>query len=107
MGTKGDKETGESAITAELLKEKLGSIDGITSKKMFGGHGIFHEDKMFGLIDSKGRAFIKSDEEQAKAHAKLGSEKHSKMPYYSIPEIVFNDPDLLSVWAKHAIKSSK
>jgi len=107
MGTKGDRETGESAISAALLQDKLSAFEGITNKKMFGGHGISHEGKMFGLIDSKGKTFFKADEEQAEAHAKLGSEKHSKMPYYSIPEKVFNDQDLLSSWAEHAIKTSK
>ena len=46
MGEKGKKLSQESVISAELLLEKLSQIGGLTSKKMFGGHGIFHEGKM-------------------------------------------------------------
>jgi len=54
MGVKGDKTSQDSVLAAELLVEKLISIGSITSKKMFGGHGIFHEGKMFAIVDSKG-----------------------------------------------------
>ena len=29
---------------------------------MFGGHSVFHEAKMFGIVDSKGNYFFKVDE---------------------------------------------
>ena len=43
MGIKGDKLTQDSVSAAELLVNKLDSIWGISSKCMFGGHGIFRE----------------------------------------------------------------
>ena len=54
MGVKGDKMKQDSVLATELLLEKLARINGISSKKMFGGHGIFHDGKMFGMVDSKG-----------------------------------------------------
>ena len=54
MGVKGIKRTQEADLTCTLLIERLSLIPGITSKKMFGGYGIFHDSKMFGIIDSKG-----------------------------------------------------
>ena len=62
MGQKGDKLTQESGLSAEELARHLNPIGGITSKKMFGGHGIFHEGKMFCIVDSKGNSFMKVDE---------------------------------------------
>ncbi len=62
MGTIGDKLTQDSVSVAELLVNKLDSIDGISTKRRFGGHGIFHEGKMFGLVDSKGQCFLKADD---------------------------------------------
>ena len=61
MRQKGDIHTNEAQLTADLLLEKLSSLNGITSKKMFGGHGIFHNGKMFGMVDSKGNCALKAD----------------------------------------------
>ncbi len=62
MGIKGDKLTQDSVSTAEELVNKLDCICGITSKRMFGGNGIFCEGKMFALVDSKGQCFLKVDD---------------------------------------------
>ena len=97
----------DSVISAELLLEKIGSISGLTNKKMFGGHGLFHQGKMFGLIDSKGVAFLKADEELKTALVAKGAHQHSRMPYYSIPTTIWNDPKELTDWANRAIELSK
>lgn len=107
MGQKGDKHTSEAQLSAELLLEKLSAIDGITSKKMFGGYGIFHEGKMFGIVDSKGNSFLKTDESNEVDFIKKGSSKHGKMPYHSIPEEALQSIDLLVVLAEKSISISK
>lgn len=107
MGTKGDKNTEDSNIAAELLSTKLQPIGGITTKKMFGGHGVFHEGKMFGIVDSKGRAFLKADDSNKADFENSGSERHSRMPYFSIPEKVLDDVDELIRWANDSINISK
>ena len=107
MGIKGDKLTQGSVISAEILAEKLGSIDGVSTKKMFGGHGVFHKGKMFGIINSKGQSFLKIDESSKADFEKRGSHQHSKMPYFSIPEEIMNNQEMLIVWAKKSIEISK
>ena len=107
MGIKGDKLTQDSVAAAEELVDKLGSIGGITSKRMFGGHGIFHENKMFALIDSKGQCFLKADDTNKSDFEEKDSFQHSRMPYYSIPDEVINNPKLLIEWAKKSIAISK
>ncbi len=102
MGQKGDKHTNEAQHTAELLLERLGSIEGITSKKMFGGHGFFHDGQMFGMVDSKGNVALKATGDLEQEYIKKGSSKHGKMPYYSLPEEIFNSEDLIS-WVKKSI----
>lgn len=96
MGTKGERETSASGQSAELLLARIDGLGNITSKKMFGGYGIFNEGKMFGIVDSKGNCFLKVDDDLKLEFEALGSEKHSKMPYFSIPESVINDHDKLS-----------
>ena len=70
---------------------------------MFGGHGIFHHGKMFGIVDSKGQCFLKADESNSATFLEGKAKKHDKMPYYSIPEVIFNDQDKLVLWTKKAI----
>jgi len=107
MGVKGDKMTNDSVLNAALLVEKLNSLGVVTSKKMFGGHGIFYDGKMFGMVDSKGVAYFKSDANLKAEFACQGSVAHAKMPYTSIPEPIFNDLDQLLNWAKKAIQLIK
>jgi len=107
MGQKGDKQTKEGALSAELFVEKLNVIEGVTSKKMFGGHGIFHNDKMFGIVDSKGQYFLKADDTNKSIFEAHNAEKHSKMPYFSIPDEVMTNQEKLVEWAKKSIKTTK
>lgn len=107
MGIKGDKHTSDSQLASDLFIEKIGSIDGVTSKKMFGGHGIFHEGKMFAIIDSNGQEFLKTDEELSIEFSQLGSNRHGKMPYHSIPIQVLDSQKLLYKYVKRSIELSK
>ncbi|WP_424962023.1 TfoX/Sxy family protein [Ekhidna sp.] len=102
MGQKGAKHTNDAQLSTDLAIEKLSSIEGITSKKMFGGHGIFHEGKMFGLVDPKGNISLKVDEVLEKEYLSLGCTKHGKMPYYSVPKNIFHSDEFIQ-WAKKSI----
>ena len=107
MGTKGEQHTGDAKISAEFFCERLSRIAGITSKKMFGGYGIFHEGKMFALVNSSGQVYLKSDDTIMSKFDQVGAQSHGKMPYFSIPESVFNDPEILVNWAQESIDISK
>ncbi len=107
MGIKDDKLTQDSVLSAEVLLEKLSSIEGITSKKMFGGHGIFHDGNMFGIIDSKGQGFMKADDSNRSEFENSGGSKHSKMSYYSISSEIIKDEKMLVAMAKKSIFISK
>ncbi len=88
---------------ADLLAERLKAIGDISLKKMFGGHGIFHKAKMFGIIDSKGRPYFKVNDSNAVDFEKSGAMKHGKMPYFSIPDSVLKDQKKLLEWATKAL----
>lgn len=107
MGVKGDSMKKESELATELLLEKLAGIEHVTSKKMFGGHGIFHDGKMFGIVDSKGKCFLKANATNLALFEKYNSQKHSKMPYYHIPSEVWNDLDTLLEMAHSSIEIGK
>ena len=107
MGEKGDKLTSKSTKSAEDIQNRLSKLGIIRIKKMFGGHGIFEEEKMFALVDSKGHVFFKVDDTNLSRFEEAGSEKHARMPYYRVPEEVLGDNDLLEEWARISIKIAK
>lgn len=107
MGTKGDKNTQDSNLMVNLLLAKLEPIGGITSKRMFGGHGIFHDGKMFGMVDSKGNCYLKAGDANKATFEAKDWPKHSKMPYYAIPPEVIEDASTLSNWAESSIQVTK
>ena len=107
MGTKGDKHSSQAQLAVELFSERLSEISGIISKKMFGAYGILHEGKMFGLINSKGEVYLKADETIRHKFDKAGAHSHGKMPYFSLPDFVFTDPEKLLTWVRDSIGVSK
>ena len=103
MGEKGSKLTETASKTAETIVSKLSAISNISSRRMFGGYGIFHDGKMFGLINSKGELFFKVDDTNRSEYLQLGSHQHLKMPYYSVPDKEFEDNSRLTELAKLSI----
>ena len=107
MGTKGDKLSNKAESAATFLVDSISSIGNITSKKMFGGYGIFHSDKMFGIVDSSGGCYLKADDSNRMAFETTGSVKHGRMPYFSIPVNIIDNKDELISWAKKSIEIVK
>lgn len=103
MGIKGDKLTDTAGIKVNQITDLLQSIGNISSKKMFGGYGIFHDGKMFGMIDSKAVVYFKIGESDIAAFEKKGATKHSKMPYHAVPDSIFKKSGELTIWAKKSI----
>jgi len=84
------------------VTELLEPIDGITSRAMFGGYGIFHDGDMFALI-SGSTLYFKVNEENIERYEKAGSSKFTPMPYYEVPEEVMDDPEKFVEWAEISV----
>ena len=94
---------------AEELPEVFERFGRIAVRRMFGGHGLFHEDRMFGLV-AGGRVYLKTDEE----NRALFVEKHlapfeyarrgqmTATSYYEAPAEIFEDRDEAARWAQVA-----
>ena len=107
MGVKGNKNTSKGQLAVDILVSKLVAFENISVKKMFGGHGVFHDEKMFAIVDSKGIVHFRTDSSSYKKYEDRGSEKHGRMPYHSVPEKILGNPETLKEWAGEAIKLSK
>ena len=97
----------------ELLSKLESNLDAIefTSRKMFGGVGIFSEKIMFSLIYG-GVLYFRSTEDIASKYSSESVQfqhpsRPSKMPYWSVPQPIINNKAKVSDWAKNAFYLAK
>jgi len=85
----------------EVFRE-LGPID---TRRMFGGHGVYHQGLMFGLV-ADGVLYLKADAEIANKYSDRGLEqfeyvksgKPMKMSFFMAPEEIYEDPSAAREW---------
>ena len=93
----------------DYLKEVFSSLGTISSRKMFGGYGIYHDGSMFGLV-ADDTLYLKVDKETIPEFEAKGltpfeyakGNKLVKMSYYLAPEEALENPDDAEYWARLA-----
>lgn len=81
----------------------------LSTRRMFGGHGIYHQGLMFALV-ADDQLYLKADAQSSSLFEAQGLErfryikngKTMKMSYFLAPEVIFDDPDQARIWATHA-----
>ena len=89
------------------LLELMVDFGSVNARRMFGGHGIFRDGLMFGLV-ADGEFYVKADDENRDqfvnselsqfAYDKAG--KTVMMSYYALPESALEDADEILVWVR-------
>ena len=103
MGEQGARQSDQAAETARGLVEDLVSLGEVTSKKMFGGFGIFVDGLMFALVDSEGSAFLRLGASNQDRY----QDRHAKMPYGRVPGQIVTDDQQLLAWAEEALQAAR
>jgi DNA transformation protein len=97
----------------DYLTEIFAEFGTIHTRRMFGGHGVYHDGVIIGLVGSD-VLYLKVDPETAPIFIKHGlqqfqypkkSPKGDKlvgMSYYQAPEEALEDPDEMREWAQLA-----
>jgi len=93
--------------------ELMQSIGPVRAKSMFGGHGIFLEELMFGLV-ADSTLYLKTDNETENDYKERGLEaftynkkgKEFKMSYYQAPEETLEDSEEMNSWASKAYSTA-
>jgi len=91
------------------IVDLMQSIGPVRAKGMFGGHGIFLDDLMFGLV-ADNELFLKADETTIKAFTDKNLDaftynkkgKEYKMSYYQCPEEALESSEEMNYWANKA-----
>ena len=94
---------------ASYVVDLMQSIGPVYSKVMFGGHGIFLDALMFGLI-ADSVLYLKVDAETVNSFKDRGLDaftyekkgKQFKMLYYQAPDEALEDSEEMNIWANKA-----
>ena len=99
-------------MDAEFIRELFSQFRPVTVRRMFRSAGIFCDGVMFGLV-SDGTIFLKADEgtipdferEGCRPFTYTRSKRagHVALPYWRLPERLYDDPEELAVWAGRAL----
>jgi DNA transformation protein and related proteins len=99
----------------DALLDLLIPLGEVTARRMFGGHGIYKDGAMFGLVAGD-RFYIKSDDANNEAFIARGCEpfvfgvrngKPIVSKYYEPPESAFINAQKMKPWATLGIEASR
>ena len=94
---------------ADSLHKVFARLGCIHTRRMFGGYGIHHEDRMIGLV-ARDVLYLKADAETAAYFDTLQlpaltferSGKPMQMSYRKAPADIFDDPERAALWGRRA-----
>lgn len=99
-----------------VTQDVLGHIEGITSKTMFGGYGIYLDGVIFALITDCDELRFKANDSTKEKYEALGGKQFiytghkdkapTSMPYWQVPEEVMENKELIQTWAIEAASVS-
>lgn len=94
---------------ADELHDIFERFGPVSLRRMFGGHGVFHDGRMFGLV-ARERLYLKADAQSAHyfdarqlapfEYQRQG--RTARLSYYEAPPELFEDRDEAAVWARRA-----
>lgn len=96
-----------------LINDMLGHIHGLTSRKMFGGYGLYKDGVIFGMIVEE-NLYFKSGAVNKADFAKHNSQPFSyegrgkiiETSYYQVPSVIYEDRDEVEKWVDKAVTAS-
>jgi len=96
-----------SADFHSYVLEQLALLRGVSSRRMFGGVGLYAEGLFFGLIDDD-VLYLKADDSNRSDYTSRGMDAFRpfkdkplySMTYYQVPAEVLEEPEELALWAR-------
>ena len=101
------------AVTRNYLDyvlEQLTGLGDVSSRRMFGGVGLYNGELFFGLIDND-TLFFKVDDSNRSDYVARGMEAFRPFPdkpdhsmsYFEVPADVLEERDELTAWARKSV----
>ena len=93
----------------EYVVDQFSAWSDVSTRRMFGGAGLYRHGKMFGLVFDDA-AYLKVNETTRGKYEEAGSaafkpfpDRPTMMSYYEVPPDVLEDPDDLIEWAAESL----
>ena len=98
----------------DYLHEVFEPFGSIQVRRMFGGHGVFHDGLMIALV-ADDCLYLKADRESEAAFTERGLSafeydqkgKPMRLSYFLAPEEIFEDPEAAAHWAALAFEAAR
>lgn len=96
------------------IEDMFAAVGPVTIKRMFGGMGIYAQGTII-AIETDSEIFLKVDAVSAPQFKAAGSRqwrydgkgKPVFMPYWTIPDAAYDDPDVMADWVRLALEAGK
>ena len=92
------------------IEEMFSALGPVTIKRMFGGKGVYYSGRIV-AVEVRDEMRLKADAVTAPAFEAAGATqwtyegkggKPVKMPYWTVPEDSFDDPEIMARWVRMA-----
>jgi len=95
------------------LQDLFASVGAVQARRMFGGHGLYFDGLMFGLV-IEGVLYLKVDDGNREAFTAagcspfvyLGQKKPITVSYWTVPEEAMETPQDMRPWAQRGIAAA-
>lgn len=93
----------------EFLREVFADFGPVSTRRMFGGHGLYFDGLMFGLVaqdtlylkaDALNQAFFEEEGLEKFSYEKQG--KRHQIAYFQAPDQIFDDSQEAAIWARRS-----
>jgi len=104
-----------TSFDADFLRDLFAQFRPVTVRRMFSGAGLYCDGVMFGLIvrdmiylkaDAASVADFKGEGSSPFTYTrgkKSGRPSEHALPYWRLPDRLYDDPDELALWAERAL----
>lgn len=98
---------------ADFVTEQMGGLGHITTRRMFGGHGLYC-DGLFLAIITGDKLYLKADAQTRPVYEERGLARFSysargktvQLMYYEAPAEVFEVPQSMQHWGRLALQAA-
>jgi DNA transformation protein len=104
-----------SPATRAFVLELFDGLGGVSLRAMMGGLAVYRDGRIFALVTSDDRVWLKAAGDFARRLAEEGSEQFSyarrggvtaRMGYWSLPDAALDDPEAACDWARRALDAA-
>jgi DNA transformation protein len=97
----------------EFVLEHMDGVEELNARSMFGGYGIFQDDKMFAIV-ANDTLYLKADNRNRMDFERAGMEpfrpykdQSRVISYYELPADLLENPEAFAPWMGKALAAAK